>query len=89
LSPSIPHDLAHATSSVRAIVVARVSRLSDHEALDDVPFGVEGLGLDSIAIAEVLLECERHFSIRLTDLLDGPPITVGRIAARVMKTPSP
>ena len=76
-------DLTQTSESIRAIVVARVSRLSDHDLPDDVPFGSEGLGLDSIAIAEVLLDCERHFGTRLTDLLDGPPITVGRIASRV------
>ena len=74
--------------SVRAIVVAHVARLSEADLVDDVPLGSEGLGLDSIAIAEILLACERHFGTRLSDLLDGPPITVGRIAARVTKTSS-
>jgi acyl carrier protein len=68
------------SESVRAIVIARVARLSDADLFDDVPLGSEGLGLDSIAIAEVLLACERRFGTRLSDLLDGPPITVGRIA---------
>jgi acyl carrier protein len=77
---------AEASDAVHAIVAKRVSRLSDSDRIDDVPLGAEGLGLDSIAIAEVLLDCERHFGVRLTDLLDGPPITVARIASRVMKT---
>jgi len=76
-------ERAEASDEVRAIVAARVSRLSDSDLIDDVPLGSEGLGLDSIAIAEVLLDCERRFGVRLTDLLDGPAITLARIAARV------
>lgn len=79
--------LAETSELVRAIVVARVSRLSDSDRIDDLPLGSDGLGLDSIAIAEVLLACERRFEARLTDLLDGPPITVARISARVLKIP--
>jgi hypothetical protein len=45
----------------------------------DVPLGKEGLGLDSIAIAEVLLECEHHFDVRLLSLLQGPPLTMTRL----------
>lgn len=76
-------ERAEASDAVRAIVVARVPRLSDSDRIDDVPLGSEGLGLDSIAIAEVVLDCERRFGVRLTDLLDGPPITLARIASRV------
>jgi acyl carrier protein len=79
-------ELAETSEFVRGIVVARVPRLSASDRIDDLPLGSEGLGLDSIAIAEVLLACERHFDTRLTDLLDGPPITVARISARVLKT---
>jgi acyl carrier protein len=76
-------DIAETSDSVRTVVAARVSRLSDSDRIDDVPLGSEGLGLDSIAIAEILLDCERRFGVRLADLLDGPPITVSRIASRV------
>lgn len=77
-------DPAQTSASIRAIVIARVPRLSEDEVLDDQPFGSEGLGLDSIAIAEVLLDCERRLGVRMTDLLDGPPITVARIASRAL-----
>jgi acyl carrier protein len=71
-------------ASVREVVGRRASRLlAAGGSADDLPLGSEGLGLDSIAIAEALLDCEKHFGIRLTDLLDGVPVTIARIAARV------
>jgi acyl carrier protein len=51
----------------------------------DALLGAEGLGLDSVAIAEVVLDCETRFGVELTDLLNAP-LTVGvlteAIAAR-------
>lgn len=47
---------------------------------DDVSLGEDGLGLDSIAIAEVVLACEERFRVTMVALLDGQPITVRRIA---------
>jgi len=40
--------------------------------------GADGLGLDSIALVEVLLECEETFGVTIaTDLLAASPLTVG------------
>lgn len=49
---------------------------------DDAELGAKGLGFDSIAIAETLLDCEKRFGMTFTDLLDGNPITVGSLIAR-------
>lgn len=70
--------------SVREVLAVRMPRLlRAGDAADHLPLGSDGLGLDSIAIAEALLDCERRFGVRLTDLLDGAPVTIARIAARV------
>ncbi|HTG34773.1 MAG TPA: phosphopantetheine-binding protein [Thermoanaerobaculia bacterium] len=50
---------------------------------DDLRLGAGGLGLDSIAMVELLLDCERRFGISATGLLEGPVITVGRLIAHV------
>jgi acyl carrier protein len=49
----------------------------------DLLLGGGGLGLDSIALAEVLLECEQRFGVSAISLLDGEPITVGRLLAHL------
>ena len=50
----------------------------------DLPLGSAGLALDSIALVEVLLECEEVFSVPLAaDLLSGPPLTVGALVAAI------
>jgi len=48
---------------------------------EDLRLGAGGLGLDSIAMVELLLDCERRFGISATGLLEGPVITVGRLIA--------
>ena len=48
---------------------------------DDLPLGAGGLGLDSIAMVELLLDCEARFGGRATDLLAGEPLTFGRLLA--------
>ena len=49
------------------------------------PLGANGLGLDSIAIVEVLLEVEEHFRIAVVDddLLANDPLTIEAVAAHV------
>lgn len=52
------------------------------ELPDDLRLGPGGLGMDSIALAELLLDCEQHLGIGSpVDLLEGPPLTVGRLVA--------
>ncbi len=50
---------------------------------DDLRLGAGGLGLDSIAMVEVLLDCERRFGVPAAELLEGAPLTVGRLIAHV------
>ncbi|HKR67112.1 MAG TPA: acyl carrier protein [Thermoanaerobaculia bacterium] len=69
--------------NVRDLIQRRAPHLAGI-ASNDVALGADGLGLDSIAIAEVLVDCERHFGVRVTDLLlEGGPVTVARIVQRV------
>ena len=73
------------SDSVRDLLLAR-SPLARRDAglADDVPLGAGGLGLDSIALAELLLECEARFGLATAaELLAGPPLTVGRLVAHV------
>lgn len=51
---------------------------------DEMPLAVGGVGLDSIALVELLLDCEQRFGLRSTaELLAGPPLTVGDLVAHV------
>lgn len=74
--------------AVRDLVRARSPLARDAPALaDDLRLGAGGLGLDSIAIVELLLDCQRRFGIPApVELLEGPPLTVGRLAAHVRST---
>jgi acyl carrier protein len=47
----------------------------------DLRLGAGGLGLDSIAMVEMLLECERRFGVPMAGLLEGAPLTVGLLIA--------
>jgi hypothetical protein len=48
---------------------------------DDLRLGPGGLGMDSIAVVELLLDCEQRFGLPPLGLLDGAPLTVGRLIA--------
>jgi acyl carrier protein len=46
----------------------------------DEPIGIRGLGLDSIAVIDLLDACEREFGVKLPDaVLSGPPLTLARL----------
>ena len=66
---------------VRELVRARAPRAVEHaELADGLPLGSGGLGLDSIALVELLLDCERRFGApAAAELLAGEPLTVGRL----------
>jgi acyl carrier protein len=62
----------------------RRAPLAGGDLPDELPLGPGGLGLDSIALVELLLDCERRFGpIPTADLLEGPPLTVGLLVAQV------
>jgi acyl carrier protein len=79
--------LADVQDAVHEIVRARGAAFDQHsvEKTNGLELGSSGLGLDSIAIAEVLLDCERRFGMSFTDLLDGAPITLGSLIARAAR----
>lgn len=53
----------------------------------DLPLGTGGLGLDSIALVELLLEVEQRFAVAAAaELLAGPPLTVGLLLAHLRGT---
>jgi acyl carrier protein len=74
--------------TVRDLLRSRAPLARDRADLpDDLRLGTGGLALDSIALVELLLDCERRFGIRAaTELLEGEPLTVGLLVAHVRQT---
>lgn len=73
--------MADETMSRIHAILRRRSR--DIELRPDLPLGTGGLGLDSIALVEVLLECEEAFGVVLAaEMLDGAALTVGLLTER-------
>ena len=68
-------------------VIARFSTLGLSELAPDMALGSDGVGLDSIAIFEMLLECERLFGIPASELLAMERLTVGDIIGRAGSVP--
>lgn len=77
-------------SEVRWILRRRVPSGLDAERFDDaLRLGSPGLGLDSVAVVEVLLACERRFGVKLPiALLEEGPLTVGRLVQRIEESVS-
>jgi acyl carrier protein len=70
-------------SIVREIVRARISRAVPTEELTaDATLG-SALGLDSISIAEVLLDCQQRFGVSMTALLESEPLTLRKLVAHL------
>ena len=71
-------------SIVRDIVRARISRaVPTDELTADAMLGSGGLGLDSISIAEVLLDCQQRFGVNMTALLESEPLTLRKLVAHL------
>jgi acyl carrier protein len=68
---------------VREIVRARAAAVSVNVISIDAT--LESLGLDSIAIAETLLDCERRFGVSAAGLLDGEPLTVRALVEHLQR----
>jgi acyl carrier protein len=67
-------------SDAAQIVRDMVASHAPSQTFDDkMPLGGDGIGLDSIAIAEVLIACEERFGVELAALLEKPPLTIARI----------
>jgi hypothetical protein len=57
-------------------------RFDESQLGEDMSLGEGGLGLDSIDIVELVLECEErmgHRDNRAGDLLDATPVSIGRL----------
>ena len=68
-------------ASVYAILDARNQGV---ELRAGTPLGSGGLGLDSIALVEVLLECEDRFGVEVAaEVLAQSPLTVGLLLERI------
>lgn len=71
-------------SDVAAIVREIIAKHASTSGFDDdTRLGGDGLGLDSIAMAEVLIDCEQRFGIEIADLLGGEAVTIRRIVDRI------
>lgn len=67
---------------------ARAAGSGGAAVADDAPLtGRLGLGLDSVRLVELLLDCELRFGVTLPaeELLAGPPLTVAALAAHVVR----
>ena len=66
-----------ATTAVHTILRARNAQVA---LVPELPLGSAGLGLDSIALVEVLLECEDRFGPGIAAaMLASPSLTVGTL----------
>jgi acyl carrier protein len=75
---------------VRDIVRVHAARgVAFDELSHDAPLGADGLGLDSIAIAEVLLDCQQRFGVSVMELLEQEPLTLRRLVQHLeQETPA-
>ena len=72
------------TAVVSSLLAARAARaIASDDFTSEVALGADGLGLDSIAIAEVLLQCEEQFGIDALALLQKQPFTVRCLALHI------
>jgi acyl carrier protein len=79
-------DRADALAVVREMVTSRwPGRFHGDQLADHVSLGDGGLGLDSIEIVELLLDCEERFGTAADaeELLEAGPVTVGRLIEQV------
>ncbi len=73
-------------SEVRTLLLRHLPRGTDPGPLvEAVRLGSEGAGLDSIAMVELLLDCEQRFAITISDqiLADGS-LTLGGLVQAVL-----
>jgi acyl carrier protein len=73
---------AQVVALVREIILTSwPHRFSPEQLANNVSLGSDGLGLDSVEVAELLIACEERFDIAATsELFDMIPLTVDRVA---------
>lgn len=71
-------------AEVRRLVEQQAPAWGSHDLDDDLAIGSGGLGLDSVGIVELLIACEKRFGIGFpAELLEGTPLTVGRLVEHI------
>ena len=73
---------AHASATVyEALRSLWPGRFDSGQLTDDVSLGSDGIGLDSIEIVELLLECDERLGngVRGEELLEAGPIRIGSL----------
>jgi acyl carrier protein len=77
----VPSRSQVVTTVYDAIATLWPGRFDGEELAEDVSLGSAGLGLDSIEIVELLLECEERLGDgnRAEELLEAGPIMVGSL----------
>jgi acyl carrier protein len=70
---------------IRQIVAGHLPRGAAARVLtDDLPLGDDGAGLDSIAIVELLIDCEDRFGVRISEDFLAGPVSVGSLIDAVI-----
>jgi acyl carrier protein len=78
------YEATVAEDAVLDLIRSRAPLAAARALAGDLPLGAGGLGLDSIALVELLLDCERRLGLtNVAELLEGPPLTLGLLIARV------
>lgn len=76
--------MSSVADDVRSVIRRHVASARDQDLPDTLPLGGDGLGLDSVAIVELLLACEAACGVRLPpDVFEGAEVTVGAIVRAV------
>lgn len=70
---------AEAGSRVREAVERFLPAWFEGSWTDDLALGSEGIGLDSVAIVELLVHCEESLGVAFPDSLLESRLTVGRL----------
>jgi acyl carrier protein len=84
-TPNDPPERSDLAARVRRLIAARAGAKA--EIGGDLPLAE--LGLDSVALVDLLLECERLSGGRLPpEILEGAPVTVGELVL-ALTAPAP
>jgi acyl carrier protein len=58
---------------------------SEADLIDDLPVGDQGLGLDSVAIVELLVACEARWKVPFPATLLQQPLTIGTLTRHLTR----
>lgn len=76
---AVPRDVI--AGRIRALAARQMPSGFDMAAFgDDLPLGPAGIGLDSVALVELVLACEKDFAIRLpAEILEASLLTIAAL----------